>query len=313
MSGRRTSQKPSPRTPEPTSKRRMKLIPYIQAMVNGLLVGSLYSVIAMGLTIIFGVMRVINMAHGELIMLGMYVAFWVYTLLGMGQMAALLISLPLFLVLGAAIYGGVVNRVERRAGEMGTLLVTAGLSYLVANAAQLVWKADFRSLPSALTARSLFLGGISLNYSLLWAFLAAVLLTAITYLFLIYTDAGRAIRATAQDREAAALMGVQIHRINMLAFALGTALAGMAGVLLTPVFYVYPYVGRVFLVKAFVVVVLGGMGSILGAWLGGLLLGIVESVASLFIPSGYRDAVGLVIFLLVLLFKPSGLFGRSRV
>lgn len=291
----------------------MKLIPYIQAVVNGLLVGSLYSVIAIGLTIIFGVMRVINMAHGELIMLGMYAAFWVFTLLNLGQMAALVISVPIFLLLGAGIYGGVVNRVERRAGEMGTLLVTAGLSYLVANAAQLVWKADFRSLPSALSARSLFLGGISLNYSLLWAFLAAIALTAVTYLFLIYTDAGRAIRATAQDREAAALMGVQIHRTNMMAFALGTALAGAAGVLLTPVFYVYPYVGRVFLVKAFVVVVLGGMGSVLGASLGGLLFGVVESVASLYISSGYREAVGLVIFLLVLLFKPSGLFGRSRI
>jgi branched-chain amino acid transport system permease protein len=291
----------------------MKLVPYIQALVNGLLVGSLYSVIAMGLTIIFGVMRVINMAHGELIMLGMYAAFWAFTLFGLGQMAALLISLPLFLVLGAVIYGGVVSRVERRAGEMGTLLVTAGLSYLLANAAQLVWKANFRSLPSALTARSLFVGGVSLNYSLLWAFVAALMLSGFTYLFLIYSDSGRAIRATAQDREAAALMGVQIHRTNMLAFALGTALAGMAGVLLTPVFYVYPYVGRVFLVKAFVVVVLGGMGSVLGASLGGLLLGVVESVASLFISSGYRDAVGLVIFLLVLLFKPSGLFGRSRI
>jgi branched-chain amino acid transport system permease protein len=291
----------------------MKLVPYIQAMVNGLLVGSLYSVIAMGLTIIFGVMRVINMAHGELIMLGMYVAFWAFTLFGLGQMAALLISLPLFLVLGAVIYGGVVSRVQLCAGEMGTLLVTAGLSYLLANAAQLVWKANFRSLPSALTARSLFVGGISLNYSLLWAFVAALMLSGFTYLFLIYTDSGRAIRATAQDREAAALMGVQIHRTNMLAFALGTALAGMAGVLLTPVFYVYPYVGRVFLVKAFVVVVLGGMGSVLGASLGGLLFGVVESVASLLISSGYRDAVGLVIFLFVLLFKPSGLFGRSRI
>ncbi len=291
----------------------MKLIPYIQAVVNGLLVGSLYSVIAMGLTIIFGVMRVINMAHGELIMLGMYAAFWVFTLLKLGQVAALLISLPIFVVLGAGIYGGVVERVERRAGEMGTLLVTAGLSYLLANAAQLVWKADFRSLPSALTARSLFVRGISLNYSLLSAFLAAIMLTAATYLLLIYTDAGRAIRATAQDREAAALMGVQIYRTNMMAFALGTALAGAAGVLLTPVFYVYPYVGRVFLVKAFVVVVLGGMGSVLGASLGGLLFGVVESVASLYISSGYREAVGLVIFLLVLLFKPSGLFGRSRI
>jgi branched-chain amino acid transport system permease protein len=291
----------------------MRLVPYIQAIANGVLVGSLYSVIAMGLTIIFGVMRVINMAHGELIMLGMYVAFWAFTLFGLGQIAALLISLPLFLVLGAAIYRGVVSRVEHRAGEMGTLLVTAGLSYLLANAAQLVWKANFRSLPSALTTRSLFVGGISLNYSLLWAFVAALMLSGFTYVFLVYTDAGRAIRATAQDREAASLMGVEIQRTNMLAFALGTALAGMAGVLLTPVFYVYPYVGRVFLVKAFAVVVLGGMGSVLGASLGGLLFGLVESVASLFISAGYRDAVGLVIFLLVLLFKPSGLLGRSRI
>lgn len=285
----------------------------VQGAANGLLVGGLYSVIAMGLTIIFGVMGVINMAHGELIMLGMYLAFWAFTLAGAGQTLALLISLPLFLALGAGIYAGMVSRVERRAGAVGTLLATAGLSYVLANAAQLVWKADYRSLPSALTSRSLSLGGISLNVSLLRAFGLAALLMGATYAFLIYTDVGRAIRATAQDREAAALMGVRIHRTNITAFALGTALAGMAGVLLTPVFYVYPYVGRVFIIKAFVVVVLGGMGSVIGATLGGLLFGVVESVASLFLSSGYRDAIGLVIFLLVLLFKPAGLFGHSRM
>jgi branched-chain amino acid transport system permease protein len=285
----------------------------IQATVNGLLVGSLYSVIAMGLTIIFGVMRVINMAHGELIMLGMYLSFWAFTSLGLGQAPALALSLPLFLVLGAGIYLGVVQRVERHAGEMGTLLATAGLSYILANGAQLLWKANFRSLPSALTTRSIFLHGISFNLSLLRAFGAAAVLTALTYSFLIYTDAGCAIRATSQDKEAAALMGVRVHRTNVTAFALGTALAGMAGVLLTPVFYVYPYVGHVFVIKAFVVVVLGGMGSVLGATLGGLLFGVVESVGSLFIPSGYKEAIGLIVFLLVLLFKPSGLFGRSRI
>src|SRR5919198_1856755 len=121
----------------------MKLVPYIQAMVNGLLVGSLYAVIAMGLTIIFGVMRVINMAHGELIMLGMYVAFWAFTLLGIGQVPSLLICLPLFLLLGAGIYTGMVNRVERRAGEIGTLLVTAGFSFLVANPGRVVWEGGF--------------------------------------------------------------------------------------------------------------------------------------------------------------------------
>jgi len=291
----------------------MNAISLIQAAVNGLLVGSLYSVIAMGLTIIFGVMRVINMAHGDLIMLGMYLAFWTFTSMGLGQLPAMAFSLPLFLVLGAAIYVGVVERVDRRAGEMGTLLVTAGLAYVFSNAAQLLWKADYRTLPSALTTRSFFLAGIAFNYSLLWAFVAAAILTVVTCLFLIYTDSGRAIRATAQDREAAALMGVRVRRTNITAFALGTALAGMAGVLLTPVFYVYPYVGRVFVIKAFVVVVLGGMGSVAGATLGGLLFGVMESVGSLFIPSGYKEAIGLVIFLLVLLFRPSGLFGRSRI
>jgi branched-chain amino acid transport system permease protein len=291
----------------------MNTISLVQATVNGLLVGSLYSVIAMGLTIIFGVMRVINMAHGEFIMLGMYLSFWAFSLMGLGQVPALALSLPLFLVLGAGIYVGMVHRVERHAGEMGTLLVTAGLAYILANAAQLAWKANYRSLPSALTTRSFFLGGIAFNHSLLRAFAAAAILSAMTYFFLIYTDSGRAIRATSQDREAAALMGVKVHRTNISAFALGTALAGMAGVLLTPVFYVYPYVGRVFVIKAFVVVVLGGMGSVVGATLGGLLFGVVESVGSLFIPSGYKEAIGLVIFLLVLLFKPSGLFGRSRI
>jgi branched-chain amino acid transport system permease protein len=273
----------------------------------------LYAVIAAGLTIIFGVMRVINMAHGELIMLGMYLAFWAFTLGGVGQGLALLISLPLFLALGAGIYAGVVSRVERRAGEMGTLLATAGLSYVLANAAQLLWKADYRSLPAALAYQSVSFRGIALNVSLLRAFGLSALLLSATYAFLIYTDVGRAIRATAQDQEAAALMGVRIHRTNITAFSLGTALAGMAGVLLTPVFYVYPYVGRVFIIKAFVVVVLGGMGSVIGATLGGLLFGVVESVASLFLSSGYRDAIGLVIFLLVLLLKPAGLFGRSRM
>jgi branched-chain amino acid transport system permease protein len=243
----------------------------------------------------------------------MYLAFWLFALHGVGQAVALAVSLPLFLAVGAAIYSGVVGRVERRAGEMGTLLATAGLSYVLANAAQLVWTADYRSLPSTATAQSLSLAGIAVNVALLWAFAAAALLTAGTYAFLIYTDAGRAIRATAQDREAAALMGVRIQRTNVTAFALGAALAGMAGVLLTPVFYVYPYVGRVFVIKAFVVVVLGGMGSVMGATLGGILFGVVESVASLFISSGYREAIGLVIFLLVLLFRPAGLLGRSRV
>lgn len=291
----------------------MSAVTLAQAVVNGILVGSLYSVMAIGLTIIFGVMRVINMAHGELIMLGMYLAYWLYTLWGMGQGWALALALPLFFGLGVLIQRGIVARVARHGGEMGTLLATAGLSLVLANTAQLLWKADFRALPTAYTNRSVQFLGLSVNTVLVDAFAAAVLLTAATYAFLVWTDPGRAIRATAQDRMAAALMGVDAGRITLLAFGVGAVLAALAGVLLTPVFYVYPYVGRVFVVKSFVVVVLGGMGSVLGATVGGVILGLVESVGSLFISSGFREALGLVIFLLVLLFRPTGLFLSPRL
>jgi len=284
-----------------------------QAVINGILVGSLYSVMAIGLTIIFGVMGIINMAHGEFIMLGMYLAYWLYTLFGAGQTWALVLALPLFFGLGVLIQRGVVERVARQGGEMGTLLVTAGLSLVLANAAQLLWKANFRTLPGADTNRLVQYLGLSVNVVLVQAFGAAVLLTAATYAFLVWTDPGRAIRAASQDRMAAALMGVDLGRITLLAFGAGTVLSAMAGVLLTPVFYVYPYVGRVFIVKSFVVVVLGGMGSVLGATLGGVILGLVESVGSLFISSGYREAIGLILFLLVLLFRPTGLLITPRL
>lgn len=291
----------------------MSAVTLAQAMVNGVLVGSLYSVMAIGLTIIFGVMRVINMAHGEFIMLGMYLAYWLFTLTGAGQGWAVALALPIFALAGVTTYRAVVERVARQGGEMGTLLVTAGLSLVLANAAQLLWRADFRALPSAYTTRSVDWAGLSVNVSLARAFAAAVLLTAATYAFLIWTDPGRAIRATSQDPVAAALMGVDVRRTGGLAFAAGAALAGMAGVLLAPVFYVYPYVGHVFIVKAFVVVVLGGMGSIVGATVGGVVLGLIESVGTLFVSSGYREALGLIVFILVLLLRPMGLFGRTRL
>src|SRR5262249_16137464 len=159
----------------------------LQAAVNGVLVGSLYSVMAIGLTIIFGVMRVINMAYGVLIMRGMYIAYWLFSLYGAGQPIALIVSLPIFLAAGAMIYAGVVGRAERRAGEMGTLLATAGLSYVLANTAQLAWKADFRSLPSALSGASFSAAGIAINSSLLSAFVAFGILAAATSAFPVCT------------------------------------------------------------------------------------------------------------------------------
>jgi len=291
----------------------MSSVTLAQAVINGLLVGSLYSVMAIGLTIIFGVMRVINMAHGEFIMLGMYLAYWLHTAFAATQGEALVLVLPVFMALGVTLQRGVVERVARQGGEMGTLLVTAGLSLVLANTAQLLWTADFRALPSSYTTRLVQYFGLSVNAVLVQTFGVAVLLTAATYAFLVWTDSGRAIRATSQDPMAAALMGVDVGRIKLVAFGVGTVLAAMAGALLTPIFYVYPYVGRVFIVKSFVVVVLGGMGSVLGATVGGIILGLVEAVGSLFISSGYREALGLVIFLLVLVFRPTGLFVNPRL
>lgn len=285
----------------------------LQAIVNGILIGSVYGLIAIGLTIIFGVMRVINLIHGDLIMLGMYLAYWFVTMVGGGEIPPLLIALPVFFLIGCIIFKSLVSPVAKAGGEMGTLLITAGLSLAITNFVQLIWKADYRSTPAQLVITSYSFAGISVSSALLFAFFTSAVLVAVLSIFLMFTETGRAIRATAQDQEAAMFMGVNIEKMMLVAFGIGVAMAGTAGVLLTPIFYVYPYVGFVYIVKAFVVVVLGGMGSIVGAALGGILLGVTEQLGTLFIAAGYKDAFGLIIFVVVLLFKPSGLFGRSRL
>jgi len=285
----------------------------VQAIVNGILIGSVYGLIAIGLTIIFGVMRVISLIHGDLIMLGMYLAYWFVTMVGGGEIPPLLIALPVFFLIGCIIFKSLVSPVAKAGGEMGTLLITAGLSLAITNFVQLIWKADYRSTPAQLVITSYSFAGISVSSALLFAFFTSAVLVAVLSIFLMFTETGRAIRATAQDQEAAMFMGVNIEKMMLVAFGIGVAMAGTAGVLLTPIFYVYPYVGFVYIVKAFVVVVLGGMGSIVGAALGGILLGVTEQLGTLFIAAGYKDAFGLIIFVVVLLFKPSGLFGRSRL
>lgn len=285
----------------------------LQAIVNGILIGSVYGLIAIGLTIIFGVMRVISLIHGDLIMLGMYLAYWFVTMVGGGEIPPLLIALPVFFLIGCIIFKSLVSPVAKAGGEMGTLLITAGLSLAITNFVQLIWKADYRSTPAQLVITSYSFAGISVSSALLFAFFTSAVLVAVLSIFLMFTETGRAIRATAQDQEAAMFMGVNIEKMMLVAFGIGVAMAGTAGVLLTPIFYVYPYVGFVYIVKAFVVVVLGGMGSIVGAALGGILLGVTEQLGTLFIAAGYKDAFGLIIFVVVLLFKPSGLFGRSRL
>lgn len=284
----------------------------LQSLVSGLLTGSLYAMMAVGLTIIFGVMRIINLAHGDMVMLGMFGAFWAHSLWGVDPFVSGLLWVPLLFLGGMLVYRFLLAPIIP-GGELNTLLYTAGLSLLIANLALFLWTGDYRTvnLPYALEPLRPF--GISVPIPIAIAFGLAALITAALYVFLLRTDLGRAVRATSQSPEAAALMGIDVGRISMITFGLGTALAGAAGVLLVPSLYLYPTVGEILIVKSFVIVVLGGLGSVPGAIAGGLLLGVVESFGAVYVSVAYKDTIGFVIFLLVLLFRPQGLFGVGRV
>jgi len=284
---------------------------FIQSVVSGVLTGSLYAMIGVGLTVVFGVMRIINLAHGDLVMLGMYGAFWGLTLWRLDPFVSILLWVPLLFLGGMLIYRFLLKAIIP-GGELNTLLYTAGLSLLIANLALFVWSGDYRTIKLRYALSPMRPFGIAVPVPLALAFGLAILITAGLSLFLARTDMGRAIRATSQNPEAAALMGVNVDRISMVTFGLGSALAGAAGVLLAPSLYLYPTVGEILIVKCFVIVVLGGLGSVVGAISGGVLLGVVESLGAVYVSVAYKDTIGFVLFMLVLLFRPSGLFGVGK-
>ena len=283
---------------------------FAQSLVSGVLTGALYAMIGIGLTVVFGVMRIINLAHGEMVMLGMFGAFWGQKLWKLDPFVSLLVWTPLMFVAGVLLYRLLLRRIIP-GGELNTLLYTAGLSLLVANLALLAWTGDYRtiSLSYGVTVRPF---GIAIAVPLAIAFVLAILITVTLGLFLSRTNLGRAIRATSQNPEASVLMGIDVERVAMVTFGLGTALAGAAGVLLAPSLYLYPTVGELLIVKCFVIVVLGGLGSVPGAIAGGILLGVVESLGAVYVSGTYKDGIGFVLFLAVLLYRPSGLFGAGR-
>ena len=284
---------------------------FVQSIVSGILTGSLYAMIGVGLTVIFGVMRIINMAHGDMVMFGMYGAFLSIAFLKIDPFLSILIWIPIAFLVGVFIYRFLLKNIVP-AGELNTLLYTAGLSLFIANFVLLVATGDYRTIKLKYAIMPLRPFGIAVPIPLAIAFGMAILITIALYWFLVRTDTGRAIRATSQEPEAAALMGVNVDRMAIITFALGTALACGAGVLLAPSLYLYPTVGEILVAKCFVIVVLGGLGSVPGAIAGGLLLGVVESLGAVYVSVPYKDAIGFVIFLLVLLFRPSGLFGVGK-
>jgi branched-chain amino acid transport system permease protein len=285
---------------------------FVQSLLSGILVGGVYALIGIGLTIIFGVMRVINFAHGELVMVGMYLTYFAFSLLRVDPFLSIVITIPLMFVFGAFLQKVFINRVLN-ALPQNQILLTIGLGLIMSNTVMMLFTSDYKILTTAYSSSSVPVFGISISMPLLISFLITAAITAFLYWFLLKTDTGQAIRATAQDRDAAQLMGVNVRRMSLLATGMGAALAGTAGALISPTYYIFPQVGSAFTLKAFVIVVLGGMGSVVGATLGGIIIGATESLAAAYVSSGLKELFVFVLFLLVLLFRPAGLLGKSRM
>lgn len=284
---------------------------FLQSLISGILVGGVYALIGIGLTIIFGVMRVINFAHGDLLMLGMYGTYYLFALGNVDPFLSILLTMPLMFLFGALLQKVFINRILG-ALPQNQILLTIGLGLIMSNSVMLAFTSDYKILSTSYSSSSMKLMGISISTPLVISFAITCVITVALYWFLLKTDTGQAIRATAQDREAARLMGINVARMSIIAFGLGSALAATAGALISPTYYIFPQVGSSFTLKAFVITVLGGMGSIVGATLGGVLIGVAESMGGVYIGSGWKEVVVFVLFLLVLLFKPSGLFGKSN-
>ena len=288
---------------------------FFQTLVSGILIGGIYALIGLGMTLIMGVMGIINLAHGQLMMVAMYITFVCFSFFHIDPYLSLLVAMPCLFLLGCAIQKFLLNplmEVETIIPQ-NQVLMTVGIAIVLTEIARFIFSSTYRSVRTSYSGKVFFLGGISFNMAMTVAFVLAVALTLALFWFLLKTDLGRSIRATAQDKEAAILMGVNSKRITIITYGLGAGLVAAAGALLIPIFYLFPDIGRPFTTKAFIITILGGMGSTVGAIFGGLTLGIAESMGATYIGMSYKEMVGLIIFLLVLIFLPGGLKRLTKV
>jgi branched-chain amino acid transport system permease protein len=289
----------------------MNIALLLQLFIQGILLGGIYGLIAVGLSLIFGVMGVINFAHGPMMVMGMYVSYWVLMLLGIDPYLSLILVAAAIFIVGYLIQSLVVNRILDFPEAMQVLpLVAIGL--ILENAALLFWGPDPRSPKTALGLAMLPLGSATIDVSRLIAFSLAIIITLAIFLFLKGSDLGKSIRAAADKRTAATLIGIKVDRINNFSFALGAATTGAAGALLIPLMPVSPHLGHDFTLTAFVVVILGGLGSLPGAFVGGMILGVTESISVLFVPPTMKQIVSFGLLIIVMLLRPQGLFGGRR-
>jgi branched-chain amino acid transport system permease protein len=288
---------------------------FAQNIVFGILVGALYGLTAVGLSLVFGVTKFLNVAHGELLMFGGYAAFWLFSLYGIDPFVSLPITILFLVMLGFILYKLLFARMVKLTEEVkikNTMLVGFGLSLILQNMALRMWTADDRGITTAYSSEAITILGIRFPVVRLAGLVISLICLFALQQFLRKTYTGKAIRATVEDWEAASLMGIDVHKVYLFSFLLGAALAGVAGTLVAVSYSIDPAMGMHWTLKALIVMVLGGLGSFVGTFVGGIVLGVTESTTAMFISSNYRQVVGLLLFLLVLIFRPQGLFGAKE-
>ncbi|MEX1143236.1 MAG: branched-chain amino acid ABC transporter permease [Anaerolineales bacterium] len=288
----------------------------LQITVSGVLVGGLYGLAALGLSLVFGVLKILNVAHGELIMLGGYASFWAFSLYDVDPFVSLLFVVPLMFALGLALHAGLFSRIVRTGEEhriRNSLLIGFGLTLVLHNAAILLWTADDRAITTAYSISAISLAGIRFPVARVAGFLVSMVCAFGMEWFLERTDFGKSIRATAEDWRNAALTGINVQRVYLWTVGIGSSLAGVAGMLVALGYSISPSIGLAWTLKALIVVVLAGLGSMRGTLFAGILLGVAESVGTFLIPNGgqFREVIGILLFLAVLSLRPQGLFGAK--
>lgn len=283
----------------------------LQHFLNAMILGGTYALLGIGLTLIFGIMRVVNFTHGELYTFGAYMMFMFVMPLHTNFFIALVLAVVLGIALGALIEL-ILLKPLRGADIDTTMLIMIGAWIAMQNMEQFVWSGIAKSIDNPFPAEPLVIGAVSVSWSRVFVFAVACALIAGTYALIQWTKLGKAMRATFQDTETAALMGVRINTVYIATFAIGSGLAAAAGALLGPIFVVYPTMGDLAALKSFAIVILGGLGSVGGATIGGFILAIMEELGAGYISSGYRDAMGFLLIIIILLFRPTGLFAQKE-